>query len=113
MSIYFAICQQYLLIRKYSLNTRSLRCNKKRRKVYKWLKKHKGQNRVTCVQVTPRDQTTENSWRHQWAGSSYFNHDSSNSRGVMMLIGKYLDYELKEKKIDIEGRFNFVLSNSK
>ena len=56
MSIYFAICHQYLLIRKYSLNTRSLRCNKKRRKVYKWLKKHKGQNRVTCVQVTPRDQ---------------------------------------------------------
>ena len=87
-----------------SLNTRGLKCNKKRRKVYKWLSKQKGQNGVTFLQETHSTQSTENYWKHLWAGSSYFNHGSSNSRGVMILIGKYLDFELKEKIIDTEGR---------
>lgn len=89
-------------IRIVSYNVKGLRNEKKRRKIFNHL--HDQKVDIALLQEThsvPDDLTF---WRSEWGGEIIFSHGMSNARGVAILIGKKLNCQVKDYKVDIDGR---------
>ena len=70
--------------------------------------KHDGENSICFVQEAHCDIQTENSWRNQWRGTSYFSHGSRDSRGVMVLIGNKVEFKCINVILDNHGRYIII-----
>ena len=87
-----------------SLNVRGLRKYKTRRKMFTWICRQKGHKGITFLQETHSVSSDGNSWKNLWRGQMFCSHGTSNSCGVMTLVGKDLEFSLHDKVIHESGR---------
>ena len=89
-----------------SYNTRGLGDERKRRKIFNYVKKHTSGKAVVLFQETHSTKKVENLWKYQWHGDMIFSHGTSEARGVCIAFRYDLEYKLLSPKImDDEGRF--------
>ncbi len=89
-----------------TFNCRGLAGHKKRNEVFTWLKdKH---FHLILLQETHSTETVEKLWMEEWGSKIIFNHGSSNSRGVCILISRALDCDIVETKSIVGGRLQLV-----
>ena len=90
-----------------SVNTRGLRSETKRLKVFSTLK-----DRVNCgvflMQETHSCVADEEKWQKEWGAKLQLNHGSTNSRGTMIGFSKNLDIKNFTCNQDHEGRIQVV-----
>ena len=75
----------------------------KRRKLFNWIYQRKVD--IIFFQESHSTESDENKWRTEFDGEIIFNHGSSDSRGVCILIRKYMSYEIHDIKRDNHGRY--------
>jgi len=102
-----------------SLNVRGLNNFKKRKRVFRWIRKQ-GFN-ITFLQECYSTKEVENRWTNEWGGKVFFSHGTNHSKGTICLVREGFDLEVEEIKCDTNGRFiimkvkiqeeNFVLVN--
>ena len=63
-------------------NVGGLGDERKRRKIFNYIKKNTSGKSIIFFQETHSTQKVENLWRHQWCGDMIFSHGTSGSRGV-------------------------------
>ena len=92
-------------IRVLSCNIRGLRQKTKRRQFFKYLYENKID--VTCVQETHSNKNSHKVWNAEFNGKIYYSDDTSQSKGVAILINKNLDVDHAKIKVetDKEGRY--------
>ena len=93
-----------------SLNVRGLRNYRKRRKILNWFVKQGCYNGVCFIQEAHCDLKTEQIWRNQWRGQSFFSHGRTDSAGVISLIGNNLEFKLIQQIICEYGRYVILKS---
>ena len=89
-----------------SYNTRGLGDERKRRKIFNYIKNHTSGKAVVFLQETHSTKKHENLWKYQWHGDMIFSHGTSGSRGVCVAFRYNLgisSFHLKflTKKADI------------
>lgn len=84
-------------------NVKGLRNEKKRRKIFNHLHKHKFN--IALLQETHSIEKDEAFWRAEWGGGAWFSHGTSSSKGVAILIDKKLNYKINSETRDDQGRF--------
>lgn len=104
-----------------SFNVRGLRTHHKRKDLFRYFKNRKLD--IILLQETHSLQEIENSWRKEWGGKAWFEHGTTQSRGVAVLLNKRAEphVEVREVRQALDGRFimieiligeiNFVLAN--
>ncbi|VDI76277.1 exodeoxyribonuclease III [Mytilus galloprovincialis] len=85
-----------------SLNVNGMVDNKKRNAVFYWCKKKNID--VICLQETHSSSDVETKWKNEWKGESFWNHGSSNSKGVAILFSEKFKFEITETGRDSIGR---------
>ena len=68
-----------------------------------WLQKQNAD--VIFLQETYSSKEIENNWRCQWKGPMFFAHGSDHSCGVLVLIKDGLEFDMKSKLADDNGRY--------
>ena len=91
-----------------SLNTRGIRDKKKRTKLYNWLLRHDGNSGIHFLQEAHCTPEVQVSWNAEWKGLSHFSCGTNQSKGVITLIGKDIDYKEKHVIRDKYGRFVII-----
>ena len=91
-------------LRIYSFNVRGIGEGLKRRTIFRHLKS-KYPNGIYLLQETHSSSNTEQKWRMEWGGEIYFNHGTTNSCGVTVLIYPGLDLDIGILQKDDQGRF--------
>ena len=86
-----------------SLNVRGIRSMEKRKALLIWLQKQNAD--VIFLQETYSSKEIENNWRCQWKGPMFFAHGSNHSCGVLVLIKDGLEFDMKSKLADDNGRY--------
>ena len=86
-----------------SVNIRGMNDRKKRRNVFRWVKKNKFD--ICFLQETYSTKDVENIWKNEWGGNILFSHGTSNSRGAMILIRPGFDAKIAQVYTDNIGRF--------
>ena len=91
----------------------------KRKALLIWLQKQNAD--VIFLQETYSSKEIENNWRRQWKGPMFFAHGSNHSCGVLVLIKDGLEFDMKSKLADDNGRYilldvtvqgsNYILGN--
>lgn len=89
-----------------SVNIRGLNDRKKRRNVFRWVKKNKYD--LCFLQETYSSQETECIWKNEWGGQIVFSHGGGHSRGILILIKPGLDAKVTSILTDNIGRFLLV-----
>ncbi len=88
-----------------SLNTRGLREQEKRQKLFYWLT-YQHVPDIIMLQETHSCEDDEIIWKEEWGGDIVFSHGVTNSRGVCILFRKnLLEAEIHSKITDKEGRY--------
>mgnify|MGYP001553748951 CR=1 FL=1 len=88
-----------------SLNVRGLNEHKKRREIFRWLKRfHNGNTSITLLQETHSVVEKESHWENDWGSKIFFSHGTSNARGVAILMPMKYNFEIAETWKDNEGR---------
>ena len=85
-----------------SLNVNGMVDDKKRNAIFYWYRKKKID--ILCLQETHSSPETELKWGKEWVGKSFWNHGSSNSRGVAILLSETFQYDVIETGRDNCGR---------
>ena len=85
-----------------SVNTRGLNDRKKRRSVFKWIKR--GKIDICFVQESFSTHDSERIWKNEWGGEVIFSHGTNHSRGVLVLIRPRLDIKIVNSFTDNTGR---------
>ena len=89
-----------------SFNVRGLGDEKKRKKVFHYLKKNTSSNSIIFLQECHSTTGTKNMWQHQWKDKMYFSHGTSNARGVCIAFRYGLEHKLLSDPItDSNGRY--------
>ena len=86
-----------------SLNARGVRDFYKRKSIFTWIEKQKAD--IVFLQETYSTPEVVNEWKFQYRGQMFHSHGSNHSRGVLVLINENLQFEVKNLKEDIHGRF--------
>ena len=76
---------------------------KKRKTIKNWIMKQKAD--IIFLQETYSTPDIVTDWKYQWKGNMYFSYGSNESKGVLILIKKAIEFKLKNIKIDTNGRF--------
>jgi len=97
--IYIMNCESS--IRLTSFNVNGLRNDIKRNAIFNKLRPL---SHIVFLQETHSSKELENKWKTEWGSQIIFSHGISNSKGVAILFPKNLDYEIKDKTTDSEGR---------
>ena len=88
-----------------SYNVRGIGNDKKRKKLFNYIKKHTSSNTIVCLQETHSTKDVL-LWKYQWHGNMIFSHGSSNQKEVLAAFRYGLEYEtLSPEVVDDEGRF--------
>lgn len=85
-----------------SLNVRGLRDKIKRRHLFHIFRQKRYD--IVMLQETHCTQTDVKIWTSQWGGDLYYSNGTNNSKGVITLIRKNLDYKLNKEISDTNGR---------
>ena len=90
-----------------SLNVRGIRNNKKRLKVFNWLKNHTSDKAIVFLQETHSTGDIENWWSRQWQHRDlvFFSHGEHNARGTLIAFRENISFEIEDKAIDKQGRY--------
>ena len=91
-----------------SLNVRGMRRSKTRKSMLNWIAKQGGHMGITFLQETHSVVGDEVSWSKEWSGKMFCSHGTSNSCGVMTLIGKHVEFVLQDKVIHESGRLVII-----
>ena len=68
--------------------------------------RNKQQNKdFIFLQETYSSKETANMWEAEWGGKVLFNHGTTHSKGVMILLNPKLDYKIEKITQDKNGRF--------
>ena len=86
-----------------SLNTRGMRNGVKRRKIFRFFRKHKAD--IGMLQETHGDSKSEFLWQAENGQKMYFANGRMNAKGVAVVLSKKCSKEVTEVVRDIEGRF--------
>ena len=87
-------------------NVRGLGDERKRRKIFNYIKKNTSGKSIIFLQETHSTQKVENLWRYQWHGDMIFSHGMSGGGGVYVAFRYDLEYKvLSPQSVDKEGRF--------
>ena len=89
-----------------SLNARGIRDLKKRKAIFSWINKQKAD--IAFLQETYSTSDVIDQWRFQWPGKMYYSHGTNHSKGVIILINKNLQFELKAEIHDVDGRYVLI-----
>ena len=89
-----------------SLNCRGLKGNKKRLKVFQYLKELKSD--ICCLQDTHFIPEQENDIYSEWGTELFLSYGSNSSRGVAILLTKNLDYKINNTIIDKNGNYIII-----
>ena len=90
-----------------SLNTRSLGNFTKRKKIFKYVKKHVSRRDIILLQETHSMQKDEKVWINQFGcgkGSVIFSHGESDARGILVAFREAVDYKINSQHVDNNGR---------
>ena len=90
-------------LRLLSLNVEGISNFRKRRAVFTWSRKQKAD--VIFRQETHSTEEREKQWIKEWGSPIYFSHESSDSRGVAILLKRGIDIVVKKSFGDTCGRF--------
>lgn len=85
-----------------SVNVRGINDQKKRRNVFRWIKKNKID--ICLLQETYSTEQNFNMWRNEWGGTIACSHGTNHARGVMLLIKPGFDVTVKDIHTDNIGR---------
>ena len=85
-----------------SINIRGINDRKKRRNVFRWVKKNKID--ICLLQETYSTAETATIWRNEWGRNLIQAHGTNHSKGVMLLIRPGLDEKINSIDKDIVGR---------
>lgn len=85
-----------------SYNVNGLQNRAKRKQVFTLLKEHKLD--IVMLQESHSTDNLEHLWKAEWGGQMYCSHGSSESRGVMILFWRALDYTVSNIYKDPQGR---------
>ena len=85
-----------------SVNIRGLNERKKRRSVFRWLKREKVD--ICFIQESFSVQDSERMWKNEWGGEMFFSHGTNHGRGVIILIRPRLDIKIVNTFTDNIGR---------
>ena len=86
-----------------SLNVRGMNKHSKRISVFNWINKQSFI--IMFLQETFGGEGSEDLWKSEWWGHSYWAHGSNHSRGVSILIRKGFDFDHKSITLDPHGRY--------
>ena len=89
-----------------SLNTRGLRDNCKRKKMFTYLKTQKAD--IYFLQETHSCDKDAFMWNSMWGNECIFSHGASNARGVGILLSKKIKNTICEIRRDLNGRYVMV-----
>ena len=79
---------------------------KKRKKIFNYLKKNFSGNSIIFLQETYTTAKTEKLYKYQWHGNMICSHGLSNSRGVIVAFRHSLEYKmLSDPLCDPNGRY--------
>jgi exonuclease III len=88
-----------------SLNVRGLRDGKKRREIFRWLKRyHKATESIVFMQETHTLKDSENTWKQEWGSNVFFSHGSNCARGVAILMPMKYNFSAELLWKDDNGR---------
>ena len=87
-----------------SLNVRGISNFMKRRTIFTWCRKKKGD--IIFLQETHSTKEIETQWKSEWGGKVFFAHGSHDSKGVAVLIKNGIDIHLAI--LDPQGRYIFL-----
>ena len=79
--------------------------DRKRRKIFNYMKKHTSGKAIAFLQETHSVQNVEKLFEYQWRGKLLFSHGTSSSRGVCICFRYDLDYKAFEVINDKDGRY--------
>ena len=91
-----------------SYNVNGLGDDRKRRKIFNYMKKHTSGKSIVFLQETHSTQKVEKLFEYQWRGKMLFSHGTSSSKGVCICFRYDLDYNISEFISDKNGRFIIV-----
>lgn len=91
-----------------SFNVRGLRDNKKRREIFRWIKRFHNRIGVTLLQETHTTPEIEQKWKSDWGAHIEFCHGTANSTGVAILFPADATYQIHDIKKDDNGRFLLI-----
>ena len=78
-----------------SLNVRGIADCKKRREIFRWLKRyHKGGESIIFLQETHSTSNTENIWQQEWGSKIFFAHGTNRARGVAILMPMKYNFDI-------------------
>ena len=92
-----------------SLNIRGLNNQKKRRNVFRWLKRNKTD--LCFMQETYSTADIEHIWSNEWGGQVLYSNGTCHSRGVMILIRPGFDVKINNVETDNIGRTLVIDAN--
>ena len=88
-----------------SLNVRGIGDGKKRREIFRWLKRyHSGGNSIVFLQETHSTTISEHVWQQEWGSKIFFSHGTSKARGVAILMPNKFNFDITELWKDDSGR---------
>lgn len=102
-----------------SYNVNGLVDDKKRRKIFQYLKLKKVQ--IAMLQETHSTDEKMHLWQSEWGGKMVCSNNTSSSKGVLLLFDRQLDFVMNRVETDSDGRYiimeislnesTFVLAN--
>ncbi len=89
-----------------SLNARGLRDGKKRREIFRWLKRYyNARESFVFLQETHSSEEDHELWKTEWGGDIVYAHGTTSARGCAILCPSNLsNFEFIDKWNDNEGR---------
>ena len=92
------------------MNVNGLARNKKRTRIFNYLKNLKAD--IFCIQETHgSNKTTTDRWTSEWEGQAFWSHGTHKSRGTAILVRPNLNATVTTVATDIEGRVVSIILN--
>jgi len=89
-----------------SYNVNGIANPRKRREVFNWLKEKNYD--IICLQETHSSPEHEMAWKQDWHGEVFFNHGTTNQRGVLILCKENLKFTINNCSRDDDGRLLII-----
>lgn len=90
-----------------SLNVNGLGLEVKRREIFRYIKTYKSD--IIFLQETYASKEVERIWTNEWGSKIYFNHGTTNSRGVAIALARNFQGKVQGYWSDKTGRFLALL----
>ena len=71
---------------------RGIADEKKRQRIFNYLKKKSPTNAIISIQESHSDKDSEKLWRYQWRDEIYFSHGTKSSRGILIAFRNGLEF---------------------